>query len=868
LNASLIASWWVTILIFGLIGWPITYTLLRHLPDRGFAFIRPIGLLFTGYVLWLGGSFRILQNNIGGILVAILIVLIVGLVWYNQQQKKHQFPSMIAWVKQEWPYIIAVEVLFNLAFIAWVIFKSYNPNIETAGGEKWMEIAFINGTLRSPYFPPQDPWLSNFAISYYYFGYVLMAMVTQLTGIVSTTAFNLYIPTLFAMVLTTSFGVVANMVWLYQYQQQTSTNPKSAPTDNDSIINPPYLKYTHKRFPVIGTGLLAALFVGFLGNLIGVLEVLHKKGDILPASFWTWLDIRDLKRLPVASDSWIPDRFIWWWRGSRVLTDYNLTGGEQEVIDEFPFFSFLLGDVHPHVLALPFVLLTVAFALNLLATPHINTKTEPAKASLNLVDKLQQLFKDSWQALQTAVGGRFGLLLYALTIGGLGFLNTWDFPIYLGIVALTLLAWLAHQHNDWREAIPTTVVTTAILTLLSLLLYLPFYLTFQSQAGGILPNLWNPTRLTHFFVFFGPFLVGVSGLLIALAQQQTAWKINLRWTTPLMLVGPPLVMFFVLGLVMLSPTGRGFIDGIINDSQIQQVIGGASLSNLLETSLWRRVTTPWTFILLSILLSVVVALLVGFTQTESNTPVSNKTLFITEKFVLILAFMGLILPLSVEFIFLRDNFGYRMNTVFKFYFQAWALLALVSAYAVYYVLRNYQTLLTHVWQLAMFILVIGGLFYPILAMADKTNYFRNEATLDGIHWVSQHHPGDYAAIKWLRNNAPNTAIILEAPSRDSYRYAGRVSALTGFPTLLGWGGHQRQWRGNYDEPTRREPDIEKIYRTVDPQQLLTLLDDYNITYVYVGSLERERYPPDGLQKFEYLMDIAFQHGDVVIYQTR
>ncbi|NJN97655.1 MAG: hypothetical protein HC875_28030 [Anaerolineales bacterium] len=77
--------WWFVILIFGLVGWPLAFSLFRHLPDRGFALARPVGLLFSGYILWLGGTFRLLQNNVGGIVVALAVVLAVGLFWQRQQ---------------------------------------------------------------------------------------------------------------------------------------------------------------------------------------------------------------------------------------------------------------------------------------------------------------------------------------------------------------------------------------------------------------------------------------------------------------------------------------------------------------------------------------------------------------------------------------------------------------------------------------------------------------------------------------------------------------------------------------------------------------------------------------------------------------
>ncbi len=834
-------------LIFGLLGWPLAFNLLRHLPDRGFAFARPIGLLFTGYILWLGGSFHLLQNNLSGIFMAMAAVLGLGIFWQRRR------PAMFTWAKREWRYMLAIELLFHVAFLGWVAFKSYNPNIETSGGEKWMEITFINGVLRSTNFPPQDPWLSGFGISYYYFGYVLMAMVTQLTGIVSTTAFNLYIPTLFALTLTAACGVVANLVGLHQRQ----FDPKTP------------LTYAKLTTTMITTGLVAALFVGCMGNLVGVFEVVHKRGLIMSPEFWSWLDIRDLKIAPTSpSDNWIPDRFMWWWRGSRVLTDYNLAGQEQEVIDEFPMFSFLLGDVHPHVLALPFVLLVTTLALNLLANPIPLSPAPPAEEQ-STIDKISHFLQNSWLELRHAVGGRLALLLYAIAIGSLGFLNTWDLPIYLGIISLSFMVWLTHYYDTWEEAIWRGFIGTLMLTVISIALYLPFYATFQSQAGGILPNLWNPTRLPHFFTFFGVFLTAIIGLLTALSAQNSGWAKPLRWTLPFTLLGPIALLVAVVGMVMLSERGSQYIQGILNDPQVQQLIGGANFNALVTTAFWRRVTTPWTFLLLGGMLGWVMALLIGLaTSSPSNIDGTKKSL--AEKFVLILLIMGLALPLSVEFIFLRDNFGYRMNTIFKFYFQAWVLMALSSAFAIYYLAHYRRNIFVTMWQLTMAVLVAGALIYPTLAVADKANYFQNTPTLDGMNWIAQQNPNDYTAIQWLRDHAPANAVVLEAPGAGyvSYQYVGRVSALTGIPTLLGWGGHQNQWRGNYDEPARREPEIERLFSTTDPQQALALLDKYRVSYVYVGGLEHERYKPAGLDKFQYIMDIAFQEGNVTIYQRR
>lgn len=905
--------WWLIILIFGLVGWPVAFNLLRHLPDRGFAFARPVGLLLTGYLLWIGGTFRLLQHSAGGILVALILVLAIGLIWQRRFPARDGL-SMPAWLRREWRYALTVELLFGLAFVGWAIFKAYNPNIETAGGEKWMEIAFINGTLRSDYFPPQDPWLSGFAISYYYFGYVFMAMVTRLTGLVSTTAFNLYIPTLLAMTLTAALGVVANLVSLHQ---------SSTRTPDDGL----QLPASALPLSAVFTGFIAALFVAVLGNLEGLLEVLHKRG-LLPANFWLWLDIRDLKVPPVPSNSWVPDRFIWWWRGSRVLTDYTLTGHEQEVIDEFPFFSFLLGDVHPHVLALPFVLVVVALALNLLAnrrallagqaSPAANSNHAGMSIS-NVVDKSRGFLQNSWDDLSQATGGRLAFGLYAIFLGGLSFLNTWDFPIYLSVVGVAYVVWLFYQKKDWQFAMERGVAGTAILGLTGIILYLPFYATFQSQAKGILPNLWNPTRLPQFFVFFGPFLVAAIVLVMVLSRKYEGWSQRLGWSIPLTVLGPLLIMLVALSTVLISPSGRDYVQGILNNPEVQPILGETTVGALVQESLRRRLLNPWTFLLLGTLLGWVLALLAGkegvrqplneavlplveaeplkvattpagasagpvdppggwqFARPPGTVPAGvpltgDRAIpaSLLEKFVLILLLVGLGLPLAVEFVYLRDNFGIRMNTIFKFYFQAWVLLALASAFAVYFVSKNLRGIPALAWQASMALLVAAGMVYPLLAIPNKANYFQDEPTLNGIQWVAQHRPGDYAAIQWLRANAPDGAVVLEAPGKSyaAYQYTGRISALTGVPTLLGWGGHESQWRGNYDEPARREPDIDTLFNTVDLSQAQMLLDKYNVTYVVIGPLERERYSPPGLNKFPRLMEVAFQQDDVTIFRRR
>jgi YYY domain-containing protein len=245
-------------------------------------------------------------------------------------------------------------------------------------------------------------------------------------------------------------------------------------------------------------------------------------------------------------------------------------------------------------------------------------------------------------------------------------------------------------------------------------------------------------------------------------------------------------------------------------------------------------------------------------------------------FVLLCAAAGLLLTLSVEYFYLIDNFMVRMNTIFKFYFQAWVLMALASAFAVYWLGRREPSPwpgratngLRRLALAGFWLLFALGMIYPVLGNISRAGNFDHKPTLDGTAYLASSQPDDYAAIQWLNDNVADAPVILETPAGggDSYDYKGRVAALTGLPTLLGWAGHEAQWRGSYTVQAEREPDIRTLYTTPDVELARTLLDAYDITYVYVGPLERSTYDPRGLDKFSRFMAVVYQQGEVTIYK--
>jgi YYY domain-containing protein len=798
--------WWLAIQAIALLALPITVRLLRFLPDRGVGMARPVGLLLAGYLYWLLVTCGLLRNGIPAVLAVLLVLgACSALVWRRGRE------GVARSLAGRWRQVAVGEALFALGLAAFAIFRAYNPDI--AFTEKPMEFGFINGILRSSTFPPRDPWLSGYAISYYYFGYVMVAMMTLLTGLSSAITFNLANATLFALTLSGAYSLVANMIAAAREQRAGGAERGSGAGS----------------WGVLGGGVLGAALVAVAGNLEGVLEFVRARGWG-SAALYAWFDVRNLTATGVSS-TWYPDDGWWWWRASRVIHDRNALGQSVEVIDEFPFFSFLLGDNHPHVLALPFILLALTLALNLL----LSGREEAAPREEGQGPLWRRLLRGVWG------GWALDVPLWGLLIGALGFLNTWDYPIYLGIFLLAYLARRAQEcaRGD-RRWLSDGVTLGLLFGGLGLAYYLPFYAGFRSQAGGLGLVRDVKTRLPQYLLMFGTQVTLVAGYLLAElgrlrrerpAVPRAAW---LAWGAAAALGAGCLALGWATAALGLALAG---------------LAGGLAL--------W--LTAP-----------------AGGSAEGAGAPGGQPAAFdAAGVLVMLMVVAGALLTVAVEFIYLRDSFGSRMNTVFKFYYQAWVLLSVAGAYGVWQLLSTWRhaalsgRLWWGAWAGAGAALLAGALAYPAMATVSKANGFRGEPTLDGVRYVARSRPAEYAAILWLQENAPEDAVMAEA-SGGSYTEYNWISAHTGIPTLLGWGGHELQWRGSYDEPVRREEALGIIYRSNDPAQIAALLQEYGVRYVLVGPNERAMYGANQvtLSRFDRLMDRVFENDAVIIFGPR
>ena len=768
--------WLITIEAIGLAVLPLCYYLFPKLHDRGYSVSKPLGLLLIGYTSWVLSVLHILPST--QLTIAALLVVLGALSgWYLWPRRK----EFLEFVVRERVAIGVGEAVFLAVFFGWVAFRAYDPAINHT--EQPMDFAFLNASIRTYLGTPEDPWLRGESISYYYFGYWIMGALSKLTAIPSNFSYNLSLALVPAMAALGIFGLVYNMV-----------------------------RADSKRLRhALVAGAAAALLLTVAANLEGVLEFMRANHMGSPG-FWKGVGVDGLDGpAPTLVESWRPQENWWWWRATRVIGTFQ--GGElvDYTIHEFPFFSFMLGDLHPHVMSLPFVTLFLALCWNLFRSPAYIWSRANARAYLTIA----------------AMG---------LSLGGLAFTNMWDLPVFSAVLLglLALKTYSTGGERAWDLVKGTLPLGLAVIGV-AVILFLPYYVTFTSQVSGIAASSANITRSLHLFIVWGLFLVAVTPFVMGSFWMTTVREDWGRLTVVSLLVG--FVPYVVWAFLYLN--------------------GGGATSQLM----------PRLFHVLP------VALLVSIGTYSALWWAKDKSSDKGKVFALGLSTLGLLLIMGPELLYVNDSFGgahERMNTVFKLYYQAWIVLAVASGFAIYYwsSLRESATgwtrRLTQVWSVVFVVLLAAALYYPPAAAASKGDPGTG-ATLDGLDYVGRFTDAEYRAIQEIKQRAGRDSAVLEAVG-DDYTPFGRISASTGVPTVLGWKGHEVQWRGS-DEPFRgREDDVAAIYQTDDVEEAQTLLAKYRVDYVYVGPRERDVYGVEGLDKFRLFMETVFDQGGVTVYR--
>jgi uncharacterized membrane protein len=480
-----------------------------------------------------------------------------------------------------------------------------------------------------------------------------------------------------------------------------------------------------------------------------------------------------------------------------------------------------------------------------------------------------------------------GWLVAAIAVGSLLFLNTWDFPAYwlllvLAVFALLLRRMAGEENRLWRGA-GGAALAGSVVAATALALYAPYFLTAQSQASGIVPNLFNPTRLGQFIAMFAAALLALIALLIAAWHavrpnwKQVAASLVLAYGLP--------VLFLLASIVVVTNTDAG--KEVLARMPLPE---GAPGYVAMIGERWAA--QLWTFVLVGGLLGLVAAAVwaqlgaAGHGADES--PQARRTASETDEdlgrratgagdpllFALLLAGIGLLLVYAPEFVFLRDNFGTRMNTIFKFYYQAWLLFGLAGAYTISVSLGTWRGWRSAPAILSVLALVLGvtSSIYLVAGAYSKTMGFSGQPTFDATAYLVNGGQNELVALRWIRANTQPDDLVVEGKGASYRADLSRISTMTGRPTLLGWDGHEAQWRGKrYAEMAEgRAEALETIYRGGTAEQLRQHIDTWGIDYIYVGPAERMQYgitpAVEGLLR--QVTDQVFESGDVRIYRAR
>ena len=365
---------------------PLSFRVFSRMPDRGYAFTKVIGLLIVGFSVWLIGLSQIVTVSRLAVLIAIAILAFVSWIAAGKDYKE-----IWSTTKANLSLIISIELLYITIFCGMALLRASIPDISHT--EQPMDLMFLSSVVASEHFPPIDSWLSGEHVSYYYLGYVFVGSITLLTGIETWVAYNLGLAMFAAMTAVTAFGLTYNLVLLCRGSRESGI------------------------FAGITTVFLALL----ASNLVGVLELFRASGGG-DSNFWSSIAIAGLTQSE-PSNNWFPtDSAWWWWRASRAIPG---------AITEFPAFSFLLGDMHPHLMSLAFLLFATSLSIQIYLQQGL----------LHL-----SAFKSLWPLL----------LITSISLGSLIVTNLWDFPVALALIASSIL--LNAARNERRLQLGKAIV--------------------------------------------------------------------------------------------------------------------------------------------------------------------------------------------------------------------------------------------------------------------------------------------------------------------------------------------------------------------------------------------------------------------------
>ena len=915
-----VVLWFLMAQVIGLIGLPVAMRACRRLPDRGYILAKPFGAALLALVIFLVVGTRFFMYTVATVYMCLILTAVFsGWLWWRYRKDMFEFFA------RNRRLIILEEGLFLLAFGVFVLIRLGNPDLwhPFFGGEKPMEFAQLNAILKSAYLPPYDPWFSDGYLNYYYYGQYLVTTWIKLTGIHSAIAFNLAIPLLYAFVFTGGFCLSYNAAAMYKGWRLHREGSSPAEIEKSSKVGP------------MLAGVFGAFCLAVAANVDGLVQLFQHN-----QTFVDW--VNGLKIYPVPADKLMTYDYF---RSTRVVPD---------TINEFPYFSFLYADLHAHLIALPFTLVLLALALNIISVNWADYDDQ----NHNLIVKQGLRL---WYAVDRTL---LTPLIFAVIIGLIGATNAWDLPTYSLVIFMALfLAFFRRPDapvtsEDELEAktprfrplvllgelVVAGAATGLILGVAYFLLYRNFFSKYQALYSDIkLTNLYSdPGQVIFFWAL--PLFFTLSFMLLNYGRW-LGWKRNKispdsgdsgsenyepDFTNQEELDEPvisgkaqetsfirrPELALSVAGADgggNLGFGGSGFGGGKRPAPQSRFSLNRFSLPAVIVLAV-AAIVTLITFVLpITIKCDYTSALCLeagpGLTHTgprwaafalmafmvvgfffltfgrafDPNPKQSAEARNPASLFIMLLLLAAFSIIATMEVVYLADDFANsyreRANSIFKFWYQAWTMLAISAAFTGYVLWTTWiaprwadaprragivRQFIRLSWVGIATLLIVFVSLYALLVtptrIAEREEKplpplsLDGRAYLDNLHSVSgmPNMPSgksfdmtyEAKSLHEFYDNISGTPVVLQS-SIWPYRGNGSwISINTGLPTVLGWDHHETQQR--YDNQVYQRSfngggsgNIREIYNTADIENALTLINHYHVTYIHLGTIERD-----------------------------
>jgi YYY domain-containing protein len=867
-TAPLIAVvvWYALLFVFGALAFPLLFTILPGLADRGYAIAKLAGLLIVAWLVWAGATLHFLVWTPAGILAAMALLGLISVLAVFRRRTE-----FFAHLRTHGRYFLIVEGLTIALFLGFVLVRLGNPDLwaQTLGGEKPMDFSYLNAVLRSTVFPPYDPWYSGGYMNYYYFGYVLVGTPVKLLGIMPSIGYNLILPMLYAFTGIGAFAVAYNLVAsrLFTPRDDGDSDPSAsfkarrrwalrAPAGSPYVagigaivlcvmignLDTPRVLLSgiaanggYTNSPQNSYDTLLQDFVSRNKREPTDAEILELQRQATHPSIGSQLNLSliDTQRyldslqtgvsrvismgyLPIS-----PDR--WFWAPTRILGE--LPNASSEIV-EMPYFTFVYADLHAHMIDMPIELLVMAWLLaEILGAGTVKRRT--------------------WIAIAATLFG-------ALTVGVTYATNSWDWYTYM-IMAMAGLIFAAFLRGGPfnRRTIITFVAQVVGFFAAQQIAGLPFRTYFATAFSSVELFRGNKSPIWAYLDIHGVFLFFIVSLLV----WQTARV--LRRTYIRDLVGRVWTLLLILAVIVIS---------ILITALLTSVALPFGTSTGYPTGIG-----PFP-------IAIICVPLLTWTAILFFLPDQSREM----RVVLGLIGLGIGLTFGVEVIVLQGDIG-RQNTIFKFYEQVWLMFSVLGGIVLAWLLRaseRWQPILRSPWLAFCALLISVAALFPVMATQGKIAMRmapQAPHTLNGLDYMKDavYVQGDKSIplvddlnlITWLQDHIQGSPVVLEAQLPE-YQLGSRIAMNTGLPTVLGYRFHQSQQRTLEPMGTLiwgRVANIGTMYNTSDIAVERQLLRAYNVKYIVVGGIEHVTYNPDGLAKFDAmvqqgLLKVAYDDG--------